>query len=594
MKKLLLLIVLAIGLSVFSNAENINECKTDIYYGNGVWNEYEDADDSRWDLESLIEDEIINRNPLLEVKYGKVKLVYNWGQGYVLDVLEVYYQLREAGQLDGIGFYLAIARLTVGNPEIMLGAMTTQALMEPFTRDWEAGNVDEMWQKYYNESFKLGHRVLLVSHSQGNLFANRIYDMIDPTGYKIYFANLQVASPANEVKAPKGDHVTLYGDPIINPIPESMAGNANGNPGHAFVGAYLDQEDPYTKIVTKMKQFLETLDSESSQWETDQEYDKDTCDYRITVKHRFDDEIIMDEEVYPFAPSKKLYQVNGEWVKASCGGENILDEWEGKQTNECLMIDNPKIEKIVGDLCNSSFVYDPSEFEIISYHAMGTRYAYVRVKILETNEIKYATPFNLEGSLYLVKGDLLNDGHYQNRWVIASCGGSEIFSVWEGKENHEQWMINNPEKEKILARYQRDHEKEVVIDTLGSIMWQDNIDSVTIRKQWITDGNFNLRKLFDTSGDTAATYCENLTLAGYDDWVLPSGGQLYTLNSELYRNGDLIVFENILPSSNYWSSSSYKYNYYHGEAYHYPYTRYYDFDKRTQLNIRCIRYMTDK
>ncbi|MDD2400322.1 MAG: hypothetical protein PHR75_06945 [Sulfurovum sp.] len=62
----------------------------------------------------------------------------------------------------------------------------------------------------------------------------------------------------------------------------------------------------------------------------------------------------MDEMVYPFAPSKKLYQVNGEWVKASCGGENISGEghdipsWDGKQDNECLMIDNPQEEKIVG------------------------------------------------------------------------------------------------------------------------------------------------------------------------------------------------------------------------------------------------------
>jgi len=67
---------------------------------------------------------------------------------------------------------------------------------------------------------------------------------------------------------------------------------------------------------------------------------------KITVKHRFDDEIIMDEEVYPFAPSKKLYKVGNKWVKATCGGQNILDEWEGKQASECWMIDNLEEEKI--------------------------------------------------------------------------------------------------------------------------------------------------------------------------------------------------------------------------------------------------------
>ncbi|MFT7824325.1 MAG: hypothetical protein ABXS92_06130 [Sulfurimonas sp.] len=353
MKNLVLCVFIMMGVLSFTYAENINECKTDIYFGNGVWNEYEDAAKSQLRLQKRIIDiEIVNGEPLLKAKYGNVKLAYNWGQGHVLDVLEVYFQLRESGQLDGIGFYTAIAALTVSYPHITLSAIATQALMEPFTRDWEAGNVYEMWQKYYNESFKLGHRVLLVSHSQGNMFANRIHDSIDPKGYQDYFANLQVASPAREVKAPKGDHVTLYDDPIINPIPGSMVGNANGSPGHAFVKAYLDQEDPYTKIADKIKELLPTLDSEASQWETDQESNKNTCDYKITVQHRFDPGIEMPFDVYPFAPSKKLYQVNGEWVKASCGGTTIMGEdrdiltWEGKQDDECLMIDNPLKEVI--------------------------------------------------------------------------------------------------------------------------------------------------------------------------------------------------------------------------------------------------------
>lgn len=257
--------------------------------------------------------------------------------------------------MDGVGFYTAIAALTVEMPEITLSAIVTQKLMEPFTKEWEQGNVDEMWQKYYNESFKLGHRVLLVSHSQGNLFANRIFDTINPTEYKIYFANLQVASPANKVKADKvgkGAYVTLWGDPVINPIPGSMSGNAHGSPGHAFVAAYLDQEDPHNKIVYRIKILLPTLDAELSQWNTNEEFDRGTCDYRITVKHRFDSSVQMSEKVYPFAPNKKLYPVQGEWVKATCGGQNILGKdhkvttWEGKRDDECYMIDNPPHEKI--------------------------------------------------------------------------------------------------------------------------------------------------------------------------------------------------------------------------------------------------------
>lgn len=69
----------------------------------------------------------------------------------------------------------------------------------------------------------------------------------------------------------------------------------------------------------------------------------------------------MPLDVYPFNASKKLYQVNGEWVKASCGGENILGEghdipsWDGKKENECLMIDNPQQEKI--GILNKKYIF---------------------------------------------------------------------------------------------------------------------------------------------------------------------------------------------------------------------------------------------
>ena len=179
-----------------------------------------------------------------------------------------------------------------------------------------------------NLGFKLSHKVLLVSHSQGNLFANRIYDTIEPIGYHDYFANLQVASPASKVKAIKGDYVTLFGDPIINPIPGSMPGNSIGEVGHSFVEAYLEQSDPLSKIISKLKALLSTLDSEGSQWQTEEEFDIGTKDYRASVKHRFNPNASLWQKVYPFNLSKYIYSINGEYVKASCGGTSITDNWQ--------------------------------------------------------------------------------------------------------------------------------------------------------------------------------------------------------------------------------------------------------------------------
>ncbi len=142
MRRILILLMVVVS---FSMGNTINECKTDIYFGNGVWNELDDAEENRKKLEDdIIVPKIIKNDPILLAKYGKVKLAYNWGQGTLLDVLETYYQLRESGQLDDIGFYTAIAALTVKMPQITLSALVTQKLMEPFTKDWEQGNVDEM------------------------------------------------------------------------------------------------------------------------------------------------------------------------------------------------------------------------------------------------------------------------------------------------------------------------------------------------------------------------------------------------------------------------------------------------------------------
>jgi hypothetical protein len=176
------------------------------------------------------------------------------------------------------------------------------------------------------------------------------------------------------VKASKGDYVTLSTDltsfdPVINFIPGSMSPNASGESGHKLVSAYLLQADPLTKITTKIKQLLVNLDTESSQWELDQELNAGTKDYKITLKHRFDTSItsMQDVEVYPFKPSAKLYHVKDEtitngtkgngWVKATCGGEEVFDIWTGKESNEAYLIDNEEKEKIISSVLSFIIEY---------------------------------------------------------------------------------------------------------------------------------------------------------------------------------------------------------------------------------------------
>ena len=350
--------LIIIEISLMSYGESINECKVDIYFGNGVWNTIKKADISRQELDNIIEDEIIKGDPILAAKYGEVKLQYNRGDSWDIDLVETFYQLKNAGQISEWTFFTLMDELLTKRAADIIGEdlkTMRNKLLAAITLN-EQKNVTKMLEKYYNESFQYSHRVLLVSHSQGNLFANRVYDNINPTEYQDYFANVQVASPASSVHAKKGMYVTGIVDPIINPIPGSMGYNAvlDLPGGHAFVGAYLSSLDAYGRILDGIKNKLAELDNikkTPSQWTTDQEFSKDTCDYRITVKHRFDPSIEMAEKVYPFNAAKKLYRAKNkagayEYVKATCGGTHILDEWNGKKDDECWMINNPPKEKI--------------------------------------------------------------------------------------------------------------------------------------------------------------------------------------------------------------------------------------------------------
>jgi len=393
--KYLFKFILALFLFSTTLYSNIDECKTDIYFGNGVWNSSSEAKKSVKELQNIIDTRIIKGDPKLQAKYGEVELQYNWSHGKMIDVLETFYQLKEAGQISEEWFFTFVDELMAKQ----VGSIVNQnvkALREQIINliiSAEENDVNDMLEKYYNESLKYGHRVLLVSHSQGNMFANRVYDKINPTEYKKYFANLQVASPASQVKAEKGDYVTGFIDPAINPIPGSMTSNANLDfpGGHKFVEAYLTSQDTFTKIIDKTKQLLADLDIESSQWELDQELNKGTKDYKITLKHRFDTAItsMQNVEVYPFKPSAKLYRVGGNisgYVKASCGGTKILDAdidtWNNKKDNEVYYLEGTN-EKII--CCDNNLVIKTNligpnaymDFYINDLHCYQVKYTYI-------------------------------------------------------------------------------------------------------------------------------------------------------------------------------------------------------------------------
>jgi hypothetical protein len=93
----------------------------------------------------------------------------------------------------------------------------------------------------------------------------------------------------------------------------------------------------------------------------------------------------------------------------------------------------------------------------------------------------------------------------------------------------------------VAPSYTRDDTKEVVIDNITGLMWQDNDETETVKKNW----------------DDAKTYCQNLSLGEYDDWRLPSIDELmYIADRSKRLPGIDTTYFNHVVQNNYWSSTT--------------------------------------
>ena len=313
----------------------IDEYKSDLYYANGIMmSDTEEGALGKWEEQV---DDLFSNELETYSKISSIRVSYNMSQGFIDDILEAFEQVTR-NEWDWQAFTTFI---------------TVYLTQHNIQEDWQAHINDLIRQvDSYKQSIKDGHGVIVIAHSQGNYFTNEAYELLDDW-MKSYFKMMRVATPANHVAgfvvgAITAPYVTFHND-FINFVITGLPSNRtdtrhHGFPSvaaHDFYESYLKEETTKGDIVRFIEQKIEEHTEAPSQWETDQEFERDTINYRITVKHRFDTSVIMNENerVYPFTPSKKLYPVNGEWVKASCGGENILASWEGQADNEFYMLE---------------------------------------------------------------------------------------------------------------------------------------------------------------------------------------------------------------------------------------------------------------
>ena len=98
---------------------------------------------------------------------------------------------------------------------------------------------------------------------------------------------------------------------------------------------------------------------------------------------------------------------------------------------------------------------------------------------------------------------------------------------------------------------------DVVTDNSTGLSWQDD---KSIAKTWLTKPNYDNGNYYDTSGDTATTYCNKLELWG-GAWRLPTIHELQKLTDygQYEPSTTPMVFQHIHEHANgsgYWSSTT--------------------------------------
>ena len=91
-------------------------------------------------------------------------------------------------------------------------------------------------------------------------------------------------------------------------------------------------------------------------------------------------------------------------------------------------------------------------------------------------------------------------------------------------------------------------------------MWQDDVYAAMTTKPWLERANYDAcvadntsGACEDTSGDTAATYCSDMTLNSYTDWRMPTKDEL----KYLYTSNQYLEVANIDLNEFYWTNNSY-------------------------------------
>ncbi|GAM57898.1 hypothetical protein JCM19231_1409 [Vibrio ishigakensis] len=217
-------------------SELVCEPHLKVFYGNGMRNSVLDAKESSNVLKQAIEE----RNRSLEIdkkiSHGRV-INPSESIGDFFESVDQKLNLEESQ----LWLYFSGVEAMPDEMKEILTNLATKSIEISYDAQPELRNHVNI----YDAALLEGNKVIVVSHSQGNLFANQAYNHIHPQ-YRDAWGMVAVANPATYV-ADGGPNTTITEDLVMYFTPGSMEANfsnfdtlnANDWSGHRFVESYM-------------------------------------------------------------------------------------------------------------------------------------------------------------------------------------------------------------------------------------------------------------------------------------------------------------------------------------------------------------------
>lgn len=218
-----------------------------IYFGNGMFNAYDDASQSAIELNTRLNSLVSSRYPDLSELIANTSVAhvaYNNDENIFLQLLEVYIQ-KMGG--DATFFFRFLSDISNAPAWFREAIGKLSKIGEILDSDLH----DHIVQ--YVSHLKEGDGVIVVSHSQGSFYAIAARDRLgDPDRVGPQIEVNRVASPIQDFFTP---YTNLYSDWLIRLLPNSSSPNVRNSPegffDHEFVKHYLNGNNSGPRILLK-------------------------------------------------------------------------------------------------------------------------------------------------------------------------------------------------------------------------------------------------------------------------------------------------------------------------------------------------------